>query len=63
VVGVKGVQLAEDRVAQPHRFFEHRVEYGAEVAGRELITCNTSAVAVPRARLVPIPMPAPTPAA
>jgi len=33
-LAVIGSQLAELRAAQPHRCFEHRVEYRGEIAGR-----------------------------
>ena len=32
--------------AQAHRLFQHRVEHRREIAGEELMTRNTSAVAV-----------------
>ncbi len=44
---IVGVKVAAHRLAKAHRLFEHRVEYRREASpGEELMTCNTSAVAV-----------------
>jgi hypothetical protein len=45
-VSLNGPQGALDAAAQADCLFEHCVEDWGEVTGEELITCNTSAVAV-----------------
>ena len=46
LLAVEGPDCPICGLAKAHRLFEHRVEHRRQVAGRGLITCNTSAVAV-----------------
>ena len=45
-IAVIGIKIAKFGLADPHAFFEDRVEHRARSPGERLMTCNTSAVAV-----------------